>query len=353
MCEGLFSQTTGECVGRATTYRCMFELAFFPVRCVMVISDLCNKRSRLLDNAFPDFRPAQDPGNTQVPAEKWWASNLKRTVRGKAILTSTARSPGIYEKIDRAADLSLLVRRFYHVRMERGVFVLPLGQSGCALHGAMGGIDSDHALSDRYEPYGPGARSQPTEISTCSNPTPPPDRGIQLARCATQLPRHRLAGGTSVKQLAPNWNIFRSRGPKSAKKPIARHQHRRRKLIAFPRRTRAKPARKLMRSLNRRNRRALSRRIRRPLPTNDSAPIQDHNDTPPKDVPSKDMDQVPNEPLISSCDPVGKPIVEEAQSHQAGEIAKATGWVARPPRPNLAGNGPRSSWGRRKKETPP
>ena len=81
------------------------------------------------------------------------------------------------------------------------------------------------------------------------------------------------------------------------------------------------------------------------LATKGCAPIQDRDDMPKMEGSIKDSGEVPNGPLISSCDPTGKPIVEEAQCRQAVVITKAERKSARTPTPpthptDVSGKGP-------------
>ena len=103
--EGLLSQVSGESDGWPITYHWKFELAFFPARCSVVISDMGNERAWLLDNYFLDFRPASDPKHIQVPEAKKWLSNLSCEITGSLKLTRPVEFPGISDRITSTMDL--------------------------------------------------------------------------------------------------------------------------------------------------------------------------------------------------------------------------------------------------------
>ena len=62
---------------RDATYLVRYELAVFPARPIMTVSDPGRERARKLDNAYCDFCSAQGPRNIQVPADKIWGSKAE------------------------------------------------------------------------------------------------------------------------------------------------------------------------------------------------------------------------------------------------------------------------------------
>ena len=72
----------------------------------MEISDLAHQRTWISDNVFPDYRSGQNPRNIQVPLDKLWESRLGSHLVGDLKLVLPAQTPGIYEHIRIALDLS-------------------------------------------------------------------------------------------------------------------------------------------------------------------------------------------------------------------------------------------------------
>ena len=175
--EGLISQTGEITDNWALTYFCVFELAFFPARCIMKIYDLAHERAWYLDNEFFDYRSAQDPRNIQVPVDKLWESRLRTHLVGDLKLTAPAQTPGILENIKITLDLSWYPGWITLEWNEPRTFVRITTRAAPAT-GKWSEIDFDYTLLDRFEPIPStpqrnDATRSPDVPSSGTRPRPP------------------------------------------------------------------------------------------------------------------------------------------------------------------------------------
>ena len=104
--DGIIPQVPVITDGWALAYFCHLDLAFFPARVILEISDLGNKRAWLLDDIFLGFRSAQSPLNIQAPAEKKWSSRMRSELHGDLKLVSPLMA-GVYGEISANLELPL------------------------------------------------------------------------------------------------------------------------------------------------------------------------------------------------------------------------------------------------------
>ena len=171
--EGIISQKGGIADGWALSYFLHMDLAFFPARAILRVSDLGNQRARVLDNVFFDFRSAQSPYNIQVPDEKKWSSRMRSEVVGDLKLVAPLMA-GVYNEITVEMDLSWYPGHISIAWYGEKSFVRMTTRSPPST-AIWGEIDFDSDLLRRFGPCNSAYRSKKADFETAHANNPAKD----------------------------------------------------------------------------------------------------------------------------------------------------------------------------------
>ena len=224
--DGIIPQVPVITDGWALAYFCHLDLAFFPARVILEISDLGNKRAWLLDDIFLGFRSAQSPLNIQAPAEKKWSSRMRSELHGDLELVSPLMA-GVYDEISVNLELSWYPGHISIAWYEANSFVR-LTTRAAPSTAKWEAIDFDSDLLTKFEPCETAYHSSrdqrksstDAEKSTTENPAntgrprPPlaPMRGLEVEKSDESDDSRRTENpGMATKAIANPKNPTRFR----------------------------------------------------------------------------------------------------------------------------------------------